>query len=112
MIKIKTVGKIEILIAIILFIGAIVGGIWIFNSVSDISNNYSEILRFNQYDLNKYNNETKFVSGLEVISMNLNLTFTAMEIKVIIICSAILLGAISLLMFFDGINKFGFGKKV
>lgn len=79
--KMKIVGVIEIALAIILLAGAIVGGILIPKSV---------ILN---------------------VANNLTLDMTVAEIKIIIICSAILLGAISLLMLFDGINKFNFGTK-
>ena len=109
MVERKTWGYIEITLAIVLLVGAIIGGILVSHSVFAIVDNQGKMLKFYQAEIN--NNETNNINNFDLIGVSINISWGLVNAYIIIICSAIILGAIALLMFFDGINKLSLSKK-
>ena len=113
MVKRKTIGYIEVILAIVLFVGAIVGGILAFNYVINFASDINGIWgRFpSQSELSQFSNETRVIISFNYADKILDAQWNVLNLVILIICSAIILGAISLLIFFDGINKFNLQAK-
>ena len=108
MIKRETIGKIEIVLAIVIIVATIFLGIFysshLYGELSERANIFSGDPTQSP-SFQKYSNETKTI--IMYGSLNLQLTnLAALDIaRVIVFCSAVIIIIISLFILLEGINK-------